>query len=127
MTKRKFAAINTIIVIMVLLGLLAGVAFIVLSPWFYFGLGKPLVLNIGFLSTSHQNEIFNTLQGACEDINMSVKTMSPSPPIVKLKTFGIGSETIEKQMNKLYLDEKTRVFMVATERDTEGISKVRYS
>ena len=55
----------------------------------------------------------------------SVRTLSPKPPYVVLKTEPKKSK-IEDQFKYLFNEQNVRVFLVSTESDVRTLKKVRY-
>ena len=63
------------------------------------------------------------MKSAVDDINKSVRTLSPKPPYVVLKTEPNKSK-IEDQFKYLFSEQNVRVFLVSTESDVRTLKKV---
>ena len=103
--------------VMVLLGLLISVALISLSPWYFFGLGRPPILKIGLLDS---NDLSPSIKAAVEDINQSVRGLSPKPPFVHLYEL-TSKETVIEDFQRLYNKEEVRVFIAASKTSLDEV------
>ena len=125
---KKISVLANALGIMVLLGLLAAVAVISVGPWYYFGIGQSPRLSIGYVQTNLDmdfttNSIYLSVASAVEDINKSVKTLSPKPPHVDLKSEPTIAKA-EEQFKMMFNRDDVRVFMVTSETDALILQKV---
>ena len=121
---KRVSVLTNALGIMVLLGLLAALAVISVSPWYFFGLGRPPMLSIGYVQTRNNTSIYLSVKIAVEDINRSVKTLSPTPPFISLKTGPDEAEKLEDQFEILFKQHDVRVFLATSAADVEALHKV---
>ena len=127
---KKISVLANALGVMVLLGLLAAVAVISVGPWYYFGIGQSPRLSIGYVQTNldmdfTRNSIYLSVASAVEDINKSVKTLSPKPPHVDLKSEPTIAKA-EEQFKIMFKRDDVRVFMVTSEADALLLQKVHF-
>ena len=127
---KKISVLANALGVMVLLGLLAAVAVISVGPWYYFGIGQSPRLSIGYVQTNldmdfTSNSIYLSVASAVEDINKSVKTLSPKPPYVDLKSEPTIAKA-EEQFKIMFKRDDVRVFMVTSEADALLLQKVHF-
>ena len=127
---KRISVLTNTLGIMVLLGLLTAVAVLTMGPWYIFDIiGQSKKLSIGFVQTNMEsdfssNSVYLSVQSAVKDINKSVKTLSPKPPYVVLKSEP-SIEKVEDQFKFLYKRENVRIFMVTSETDAILLNEVR--
>ena len=127
---KKISVLANTLGVMVLLGLLTAVAVISVGPWYYFGIGQSPRLTIGYVQTNMDinftsNSIYLSVVSAVEDINKSVKTLSPKPPYVVLKSEPTIAKA-EEQFKIMFEIDDVRVFMVTSETDALLLQKVHF-
>ena len=121
---KRVSVLTNALGIMVLLGLLSAVALISVSPWYFFGLGSPPMLSIGYVQSMNNTSIYLSVKSAVEDINKSVKTMSPTPPFISLKTGPDEAEKLEEQFEILFKQHDVRIFLATSAVDVQALHKV---
>jgi hypothetical protein len=121
MNSRRVA---NIVLAMVLLSFFAAIAYLAVSPWYLFGLGQPPILRLGYVTSKEGpswERLHASVEAAVEDINHSVRTLSPRPPSVLLESASAESDSIWMQFERLYNKEHVRVFMVVSEDDLQAL------
>ncbi len=127
-------AIANVILTMVLLGLLITFAVFAAGPWFMFG-SSPL-LKVGYINSSGSltasRRLLASVEAAVEDINLSVRSMSPPPPSIRLKQADAASSSSpSSQFKALYDKAGVRMFFLPTKMEVDALREImsepRYS